>query len=236
MNKRAINQIEYIAAMLIFIFGLIVVMYFVLTFDIAQRQDYLTTIENNFKKQVEMNYEIYYLSVQNLDRNCFIVDLPENVNLDYLTIISGNEKIGFQDIDNDKISVNGDNGNYQFFIVDGYQYQISDLEKCQEISSDFSIKEKKTALNYSKIWSNSNLNIEYYQNYDSLKTTIAEGKDFTIEFENIGECKDNGDDIKIPGLNRYVPHNAQVTAGKFPAKIFVRPDLICDVNVLIKIW
>lgn len=233
MNKRAINQIEYIAAMLIFIFGLIVVMYFVLTFDIAQRQDYLTTIENNFKKQVEMNYEIYYLSVQNLDGSCFTVDLPENVNLDDLTIISGNEKIGFQDIGNDKISVNGNNGNYQFFIVWGHNYGVPISETCPEISSDFSIKEKKTALNYSKIDIYSDLNTEYYQNYDSLKTIIAEGKDFTIEFENIGGCPEAE---QIPGLNRYVPHNTQVTAGKFPAKIFVRPDLICDVNVLIKIW
>lgn len=235
LNKKGINQIEYIAAMLIFIFGLIVVMYFVLTFDIAQRQDYLTTIENNFKKETQIEYGVYYLTVNDAG-NCFEIILPEGVNDDDLYILKDNSRVDYQ-INENSISINGNSGNYIFLIADdrgdGGNFEG---ETCQHINSVFSIKEKKIALDYNKIKQGSNLNKNYTRNYEQLKKEIAEGKDFTIEFENIGECKDNDDKIKIPGLMRYVPHNAQVTAGKFPDKIFVRPDLICDVNVLIKIW
>ena len=239
LNKKGINQIEYIAAMLIFIFGLVVVMYFVLTFDIAQRQDYLTTIENNFKKETQIEYWVYYLTVNDAG-NCFEINLPEGVNTNDLTIISNNEKIGFQDASEGKIYFDGGNSDYQFIIAEGHNYNIPDLTDCLQTNAIFSIKEKKIALDYNKIKQDSNLNKNYTQNYEQLKKEIAEGKDFTIKFENIGDCIDYHENppkpIKIPGLMRYVPHNAQVTAGKFPARVFVNPNLICDVNVLIKIW
>ncbi len=231
-NKKATNQVEYITAMLLFIFALIVVMYFVLTYDIAERQDYLTTIENNFKEETGIIYSVFYFSG---GTSVKLSDLPEYIsdNKENLSIINNGEKV-YHEFNNSFLNFSGDGGNYSFIISPDIEGVNGNLGNTPNSNPKFSLQENFSALYFEKI-KNFKL-IDYSNNYEELKQKISEGKEFAIGFQSIRGCDKSPYDIKSFEMTRYIPDNVQVSVGKFPAKVFVNADEICDVNVIIKIW
>lgn len=233
MNKRAMNQVEYISAMLIFLFGVIVIMYFALTFNLTQHKDYLTSIENNLKKETEITYSEYHLSPGETG-GCYKItsaSFPTNLDPSELTVLLGQTKKGYK-VESGYLFVEGGPGDYTFRISPNESQGNSVSQDCSELSEPkFSFEEKFNALSYDKL---RNFQEIYFSNYTSLKEIIAENRDFNIEIENITGCGD----INFKGMtiSRYIPRNVEVTAGEFPAKLFITSEVICDVKVMIKIW
>lgn len=237
-NKKGINQVEYISAMLIFLFGLITIMYFVLTFNLAEQKDYLTAIEQNFKKETEISYSKYFLDTGDFQGSCFSIsggDLPFTINSNKLTILKGEEGQSYQEQDGNLL-IEGNSGEYNFIISENKLNTIPlTPTECSLLSNPkFSLRENLTALSFTKI---QEMKIDYYQSqssYEILKQTMAENKNFAITFRNIDCPSDNNPEGF--SMSRYIPKNVEVIAGEFPVKIFITPKDICDANVLIKIW
>lgn len=230
MNKKGMNQVEYISAMIIFLFGVVVIMYFALSFNLIQHKDYLTAVENNLKKETEITYSKYYVS-NTVGGYCFNISsqsIPKNIK-DYpnnLTIFnSSGNKVSYK-LDNGALIVGSGADNYTFMISPNSSGPSPVSCSNPQITPNFSFEEKFKAISDDKF-------LQFKDNYSSyykdLKELIAENKNFNIE---IGTC---------PGYfgrtaSRYIPRNVEVTAGEFPAKLFILPTKICDVMVTIKLW
>ncbi|MBS3073181.1 hypothetical protein J4465_00065 [Candidatus Pacearchaeota archaeon] len=229
MDKKGMNQVEYISAMIIFLFGVVVIIYFALSFNLIQHKDYLTAVENNLRKEIEITYSKYYVS--NNRGTCLIISseaIPKNIvnNPNNLTILdSQGEEKRFQ-WNGNNLAVEKNNGQYIFIISPNSTPTTGVNCDEQPTTPNFSLEEKFKAISFDKL---KEFQENYSTNYEILKEVVAENKNFNLE---VSPCLI----FKGMTVSRHIPKNVEVTAGEFPVKLFITPKIICDVKVTIKLW